>query len=353
MSAGLPRDVRGTAPASMCRRTVLAALACLALCGGTSARAASVAEPDGGAAAPVATPGDRCPPDPVVPTKEESLRSAREAVDNGLLWKATKGGRAVYLYGTIHVAKLAWIYPGPRVLAAMRASDVVSLELDVTDPGVLDRLRRVLLRRPDSPTLAPALQARLAAQAAAACLAPEALAPLRPEMQAITVEVMQGRQFGLYPAYGVDEAVAVVAGHLHKPIRALETPEMQAGLLVSDDPAKTAEAVSAIMDELEAGKSPQMLRRLAGDWERGDLADLGGYANWCECLETPQERADFVRLVDERNPLMADKIVKWHAEGKTLFVAVGSLHMIGRVGLPELLKARGFRVERVALSGAR
>jgi uncharacterized protein len=353
VNAGPPRDVRGAAPASMCRRAALAALACLALCGAASARAAAVAEPDGGAAAPLATPDDRCPPDPVVPTKEESLRNASEAADNGLLWKATQGGRAVYLYGTIHVAKLAWIYPGPRVLAAMRASDVVSLELDMTEPGVVDRLRRVLLRRPDSPALAPALQARLAAQAVAACLAPEALAPLRPEMQAITVEVMQGRRLGLYPAYGIDEAIAVIAGRLHKPIRALETPEMQAGLLVSDDPAKTAETVSAIVDELEAGKSTQMLQRLAADWQRGDLADLGGYASWCECLETPQERADFVKLVDERNPLMADKIVKWHAEGKTLFVAVGALHMIGRAGLPELLKARGFRVERVAFSGAR
>jgi uncharacterized protein YbaP (TraB family) len=328
------------------RRALLAALACLALGGAALAHAGAVAEPDV-VAPPVVVPDAQCPPDPVVPTAEESARNAAAAVDNGLLWKATKGGRAVWLYGTIHVARLPWIYPGPQVLRAMRASDVVALELDMTDAGMLERLRRVLLRRPGSPTLAPDLQARLDAQVAAACLAPEALAPLRPEMQAVTVEVMQGRQFGLYPAYGVDEAIALVAGHLHKPIRALETPEMQAGLLVSDDPARTAETVAGVLDELESGKSPQMLQRLAGDWQRGDLADLGAYASWCDCLDSPQERADFVKLVDERNPLMADKIVQWHAEGKSLFVAVGTLHMVGKVGLPELLKARGFQVERV------
>jgi len=332
---------------------VRAALTCLALCLATFARAAAVSEPDAAAAPPAVAPADRCPAEPVAPTAEESLRDASQAVDNGLLWKATKDGRVAYLYGTIHVAKLQWVYPGPRVLAAMRASDVVSLELDMTDPAILARLRRVLMRTSDSPTLAPALQARLAAQIEAACLSPEALAPLRPEMQAVTVEVMQGRQFGLYPTYGIDEAIAAVAGHLHKPIRGLETPEMQAGLLVSDDPAKAAESVAAILDELEGGKSPQMLQRLAGDWQRGDLVDLGAYASWCECLETPQERADFVKLVDERNPLMVDKIVKWHAEGKRLFVAVGTLHMVGRAGLPELLKARGFKVERVSLSDAR
>ena len=335
------------------RRPVLAGLACLALALALApaARAAAVAEPDGVAAPPVIAP-DACPPEPASPTPEENRRGANGAVDNGLLWKATKGGRVVWLYGTIHVARLPWIYLGPTVLRAMRASDVVVLELDLTDPGMLDRLRRALLRRPDSPTLAPALQARLAAQVAAACIAPEALAPLRAEMQAVTVEVMQGRRFGLYPNYGVDESIATLAGKLHKPIRALETPEMQAGLLVSDDPATTSETVSAVLDELEGGKSPQMLQRLAGDWQRGDLADLADYATWCECLETPEQRADFVKLIDERNPLMADKIVKWHAEGRSLFVAVGSLHMIGRVGLPALLGARGFKVERVAFPPA-
>ena len=334
-------------------RMLGAVLAGLALGVAVSAHAAAVSEPDAAGPPPVVAPEDRCPPDAVAPTREEALKGASEAVDNGLLWKATKGGRVVWLYGTIHVAKLAWIYPGPNVLAAMRASDVVSLELDMTDPGVLERLRRVIVRRPGSPALAPALQARLDAQLAAACLPAQSLAALRPEMQAVTVEVMQGRRFGLYPAYGVDSAIAVIAGRLHKPVRGLETPEMQAGLLVSDDPDKTAETVTQMLDELEAGKGPQMLQRLAGDWQRGDLADLSDYAGWCECLDTPQERADFVKLIDDRNPLMADKIVKWHAEGKTLFVAVGSLHMVGRVGLPALLKARGFHVERVSFSDAR
>jgi uncharacterized protein len=329
------------------RGVLLAALVGLAVGGAPPAWAAAVAEPD--VATPLAAAQEAaCPPEPAVPTPEESLRNAAAAVDRGLLWKATKDGRVVWLYGTIHVARLPWIYPGPHVLSALRASDAVALELDLSDPGMLERLRRVLLRRPGSPALAPALRARLASQVAAACLAPAALAPLRPEMQAVTVEVMQARRLGLYPSYGIDEALATVAGHLHKPIRALETPEMQAGLLVSDDPAKTAETVAGVLDELEGGKSPQMLQRLASDWERGDLADLGAYARWCGCLETPQQRADFAKLVDDRNPPMADRIARWHAEGLSLFVAVGTLHMVGRVGLPEQLRTRGFDVERVA-----
>jgi hypothetical protein len=77
---------------------------------------------------------------------------------------------------------------------------------------------------------------------------------------------------------------------------------------------------------------------------------MTAYASWCECQDTPQQRADFVKLIDDRNLVMADKITRLHAEGGKLFVAVGSLHMIGRVGLPALLAARGFKVERVAFA---
>jgi hypothetical protein len=273
-----------------------------------------------------------------------------DAVDSGLLWKATKAGRSVYLYGTIHVAQQSWMYPGPHVMRALLASDTIALELDPTDPDILARLQKAILRRPDTPPLPDPLQRRLLARMSAACVVPETLAAMRPEMQAVSVEVLEGRQFGLYAAYGIDSFVAGLGRGMKKPVRSLETPESQAQLLVSDDPAETARTVGELLDELESGKGPQVLQRLAGDWQRGDLDDLGAYASWCECLDTPQQRADFVKLVDERNPLMADKIARWHAEGRSLFVAVGTLHMIGRTGLPALLKARGFQVERVAFT---
>jgi uncharacterized protein YbaP (TraB family) len=334
-------------------RAAVAVLAAFALCAGSGAHAAGVAGP-GDAAPPQAVATDApCPPDAVAPTQSEVLDGMHHAVDSGLLWKATKAGRTVYLYGTIHVAQLSWMYPGPQVMRAMLASDTIALELDPSDPDIISRLQKAILRRPDTPTLPDDLQRRLLAQMSAACVAPETLAAMRPEMQAVSVEVLEGRQFGLYAAYGIDNFVAGLGHGLKKPVRSLETPESQARLLVSDDPAETVRTVGELLDELEGGKGPQMLQRLAADWQRGDLDDLGAYASWCECLDTPQQRADFVKLVDERNPLMADKIARWHAEGKSLFVAVGTLHLIGRTGLPALLKARGFQVERVAFAQAR
>jgi uncharacterized protein YbaP (TraB family) len=300
-----------------------------------------------------ATPAPACPPAAIAPTPEVAATAQRDAVDRGPLWKATKDGRTVYLYGTIHVAQWHWIYPGPQVRRAIEASDVVALELDLADPGMMLRLQKAILRDASSPGLPEALHQRLLADMAAACIEPAALAPLRVEMQAVTLEVMLGRAAGLYPDYGIDTHLATWARAHRKSVRSLETPESQAELLVSDDPEETARTVGAMLDELESDKAPAMLRRLASDWVRGDVDDMAAYASWCGCLDTPDKRADFDKLVLERNPLMADRIVQWHGEGTSLFVAVGTLHMVGPIGLPTLLKARGFKVERVPTADAR
>ena len=54
------------------------------------------------------------------------------------------------------------------------------------------------------------------------------------------------------------------------------------------------------------------------------------------------------RLLDARNPALAEGIDALHASGRRVFAAVGALHFIGPLGLTALLGQRGYRVERVA-----
>jgi uncharacterized protein YbaP (TraB family) len=53
------------------------------------------------------------------------------------------------------------------------------------------------------------------------------------------------------------------------------------------------------------------------------------------------------RLLDDRNPNLAGRIDAIHKSGKNVFAAVGSLHMFGEIGLPALMKKRGYQVEQV------
>ncbi|MGN6524831.1 MAG: TraB/GumN family protein [Burkholderiaceae bacterium] len=315
------------------------------------ATAPATLPPSTPAPSPIASaPAADCPPAPAV---DPAAIAAEPAVDRGLLWKVTKDGRSSWLYGTIHVAKPAWLRPGPRVEGAIEAADTMGVELDVTDPDIVARLTRALARGPRTPVLPPVLEARLDAQARAECLDPASLAGLRPEMRAVTIALLGGRRFGLDPAFAVDAVLATIGHRLGKAVRSIETPESQAALLVSDDPAETARSVGEVLDEMAHADYAAQLPRLAGDWERGDFADLSAYATWCGCLETPDQRADFARMVDDRNLAMADWIARRHAEGHRVFAAVGSLHMVGEVGLPALLRARGFEVQRVDFAGKR
>ena len=110
-----------------------------------------------------AQPGPACPPEARPPSPREIEDGKKNAKDRGFLWRARKDGRTSYLYGTIHVGKMEWMFPGPEVLGAVRASDLVALELDALDPDVLRRLQAGAARKPEH-ALPESLNQRLRAQ---------------------------------------------------------------------------------------------------------------------------------------------------------------------------------------------
>jgi uncharacterized protein len=80
-----------------------------------------------------------CPPQPAPLTPAAVEQGLRSAVDRGLLWRISKGGRSSWLYGTLHVGRQPWMFPGPQVREALQSADRVALELDLLDPAVMGR----------------------------------------------------------------------------------------------------------------------------------------------------------------------------------------------------------------------
>lgn len=287
-----------------------------------------------------------CPPEARQPSPAQIEEGTRNARDRGFLWRASKDGRTSYLYGTVHVGRMDWMFPGPEVLRAARASDVIALELDILDPDIVARLQAGMAPRPDR-ALPEALRARLRAQLKMACLPEQLLEQTSPEMVATTLTMMAARSEGLDPAYAVDAVYASMARALRKPVYSLETPELQLKLLLGGTEAETRASIESALEELESGKASPQLARMARVWSDGRLAEMENYEEWCECLETEADRVMMRRMLDERNPGLAKSIDAIHAAGKSVFAAVGSLHMIGRLGLPALLAGRGYEVERI------
>ncbi|HEX5682521.1 MAG TPA: TraB/GumN family protein [Ideonella sp.] len=289
---------------------------------------------------------DACPPQPKPLTADDVQRGMQDAIDRGFLWRVSKGGKTSWLYGTLHVARKPWMFPGPQVRNALQSVDRVALELDMLDPDIQRRLMTVLAAAPGQPVISGPLQRRLRAQMDKACAGQE-LAALKPEMQAVTLTVMAGRRAGLEPAYGIDGFLAGYARGLHKPVLSLETPEAQIGLLLQPTPAETETFVGHALDELDSGHALPTLQRLAEAWARSDWAELSSYADWCRCVDSDDDKRLMRRLIDERNVTMAAQLQTRHDAGERLFVAVGALHLIGEQGVPALLKSHGFDVQRI------
>jgi len=288
----------------------------------------------------------RCPPTPQAPTPEQAQAGMKAARDRGFLWRIRKDGHASYLYGTVHVAKADWMYPGATVTSALRASDVIALELDVLDPDIMERLRAGMAWRADR-ALSGALADRLKAQVQAACLPEQLLTTMSPEMVAATLMVMAARGEGLDPAYAIDVVLAGFGRGIKKPVSSLETPEQQLQVLQGHNREESQAIVEQELAELEGGQAVPTLAHIAQVWADGRFSELERYPQWCGCLETEEERRLHRRLLDERNPGLADHIDALHMSGKRVFAAVGSLHMIGPTGLPAVMAGRGYQVERI------
>lgn len=294
-----------------------------------------------GAAAPDAA---SCPPQATPPNRELMLQALQQAADRGFLWRVSRGGRDSFVYGTMHAGRAEWLALGPRTEASLARTGVLALEINVMDPAVQAALREATQGPPRR--LPAGLMQALQAAWAAECLPLDDLAQGPTEFHAAQLAVAQAQRQGLFPLYGAESALLMRSLRTERPVVGLETVQAQlATLLARSDDEAEAMVRDALADWRDP-RAPQMLERLTRAWVQGDLKDLEAYADWCECMETPAEREAFARLVDGRNPGMADAIEQMHA-GVSVFAAVGALHLIGPKGLPALLQARGFAVTRL------
>jgi len=293
-----------------------------------------------------ASAASSCPPAAIALDADRLQAGMRQAQDHGFLWRIVKDGRTSYLYGTLHAARPEWMFPGPRTTAALESSEVLALELDLLNADVRERLVKAANARPDE-RLPAALAERVEKRMAAECVDAAALTAFVPEFQVASLAVLAARREGLDPSYAIDLILALMARDLGKATTSLETPEAQIAALRMPTREATIEFVTSGLDELDAGKSGPLLARMASAWTGGNLAELENYERWCECLNSAAERASMKRLLDDRNPLLAAAIDKLHAGGRSVFAAVGSLHMIGASGLPTLMRERGYVVEQI------
>lgn len=286
-----------------------------------------------------------CPPAAAPVPADLFDKPGPKARNRGFLWSVAKDGRTSYLYGTLHLGRMEWLIPGPGVRRALRETDTIALEADVLDTDMQRQSAAVAAKV--QRVLPQPLQDRLKAAWAAECLPAEGLAFGPPELQVITLMFFMGRREGLFPDYGSEVALSTFGRSKGRPVISLETAQQQMEALVAKSDEEAQGLLRKSLADIEAGKGPALLAKTARVWETGNMDELLRYEQWCECMETPDERRLMKRVLDDRNPGLARGVDDLHMKGRKVFAGVGAMHMVGPNGLPALLAARGYEVKRL------
>jgi len=261
------------------------------------------------------------------------------------VWVVRDQDSTIVLFGSVHMLPpgLDW-RPQALTTAIRDAEDIwFELPLDAEDSqaaaqiaatrGVLPKGERL------SDKLSKGGRKRLEAAATRMNLSIDVLNRMRPWLAEVTLGVAQLASGGANGSDGVERTLNRQAPASAQR-RAFETPEQQISYF-ADAPEK--EQVASLEDTLrELEKDPDAYSKLVGAWMAGDVKALER-----EGLK-PMRHASPVmyrRLVVERNARMADIIAKrLEGSGQTV-VVVGAAHLIGKDGVPAMLRRRGVSVE--------
>ncbi|GAA6141163.1 TraB/GumN family protein [Hydrogenophaga sp. 5NK40-0174] len=271
--------------------------------------------------------------------------AAETAQDRGFLWRFGHKGRVSYLYGTSHAGRAEWLAPGPKLRSALMSATAIAVEVDISNTKVQNAMASSMDSAPRD--LPDGLRQRVTAAWEAECLPAQALERGPTEVLVAQLEVARLARSGFHAMYG-SEFLLLSVGHARQlPIVSLEDVDTQVAALSAPDNASAVKLIDSMLNDMADDESGERAMRLINAWANRDLMSLEAFETWCECLNTEQEREQMKRLLDDRNPGLADGIAAAHEQGHLLFAAVGALHMIGPKGVPALLKAKGYEVQRV------
>jgi hypothetical protein len=274
--------------------------------------------------------------------------AAPAAAGKLFLWEVKSGAHTVYVFGSMHAARQDF-YPLPAIVEdAYRQADELVVEVDITDQQkVAATLPLLTYAPPDSleQHLSAGVwkQLQSAAQASGSDVA--VFKPLKPAIVASGLLVGALLKHGYDPKAGIDLHFLAAAHADGKPIVELETVQFQAGVLGGLSDEEGDAMLGETLEEMRSGELLTMADQLAAAWKAGDDEALGRLLR--EENRDPASKRIFVKLFDDRNPAMAEKIAALAAGPGRALVVIGAGHLSGDNNVLQLLQARGLQVRQL------
>jgi uncharacterized protein YbaP (TraB family) len=267
----------------------------------------------------------------------------------GVLWTVEIEGVAPsYVFGTVHSADPRVAKLPAKVIEAFGRAGSVILETveDKAAVAALARSGQLPRGRRLDRMVGAELFAKVAAVGAGYGFPADFLKTLKPWMVTVMF-TLPPREFARVAGGApiLDRMLEEWARRDGKTLLGVETGKEQIAIfngMTEGDQIAILEATLLYAGEAEALWEATIRSYLAGDLD--GLNDR--FTDRMTSLDPEIARVFKLRLVDARNERMAARLDAWLRRG-AVFVAVGALHLPGRLGLLSLLQARGFRIARL------
>jgi uncharacterized protein YbaP (TraB family) len=263
------------------------------------------------------------------------------------LWSVEHEQGKVYLLGSVHLLKEK-INPYPeQIEKAFLESRILMVEAHVGSGNMLENAKKLMqagsfdegqsLRDFLPPQRYADLEGLLGGQG----FEIGAFNHLRPWMIAMTISSLSLIKQGYNAMNGVDIDFIAQAESRKMVIEELEGVEYQINLFRNMSQEEEEAFLFSSLEKLKEQEAT--VDQLVAAWKVGNIRTLTELLDRQE-LENPKLGAFYQTLLGKRNKEMVDVIEKGLLSGERRFIIVGAAHLLGKRGILELLREKGYRI---------
>ncbi|MFC0167674.1 TraB/GumN family protein [Pseudoduganella danionis] len=270
---------------------------------------------------------------------------------HGALFKIEQSGRTLYLFGTIHVGAADFYPLEPQLAQLLEQAPVLALEIDPL--GDQQALAKVVQRYGmqgrggNAPTLSASWRLRLERLLREYHIEANSVAAMKPWLLASVLTISEFSNQGYSTALAVDAYLSKQAHKRGQKVVELESAESQMALFDSMGGSQQLIFLQEAIAGIESREQASQARAIGDAWRHADAAALEELASKAEQDDSHSGRFVQKVLLEGRNPGLADGMQRLMQQADNAVAAVGILHLVGQYSVPELLRKRGLKVERL------
>jgi uncharacterized protein YbaP (TraB family) len=274
------------------------------------------------------------------------LTGELRAQEKSFLWRVNSDQNRLYILGSIHLLKKE-TYPLKKSIEdAFEQTKKLVLEIDLGSAN-LQKLQQLMLQKSISTdgtmldqSVSNETYQAVAKRAKELGIDIRLLSPFKPWVIAMTMAAIKLQQLGFDPSLGVDRHLAERAKQTDKPTAGLETAEFQLDLFDRFSAKEQELLLRQSMDEMDHVE--RNVTAIVQAWKSGDVGAVERHL-----LVGMRDYPEIHRkVIDDRNQRWLPQIENLLSRGENALIVVGAAHLVGKNGIIELLKDRGYRVEQ-------